>query len=52
MKQEENFFGLTELTYSDHEVNSSSESGNTTSNPFESGNTTPKPFGNIVEVDI
>jgi hypothetical protein len=32
--------------------NTSSESGNTTSNPFESENTTPNPFGNIFDVDI
>jgi hypothetical protein len=62
MKQEAKCFGLIELINSGYEVNTSSESGNTTPNPFESGNTTPNPFesgnttpnpfGNIFEVDI
>jgi hypothetical protein len=62
MKQESKYFGLIELINSGCEVNTSSDSGksspnpfdsgNTTPNPFESKKTTPNPFGNIFEVDI
>ena len=50
MKQESKYFGLIELINSGCEVNTSSDSGNTTPNPFEQP--TPNPFGHIFEVDI
>jgi hypothetical protein len=62
MKQESKYFGSIELINSGCEVNTSSDSGNSSPNPFDSGNmtpnpfesrkTTPNPFGNIFEVDI
>jgi hypothetical protein len=44
MKQESKYFGLIELINSGYEVNTSSDSENSSTNPFDSGNTTPNPF--------
>ena len=44
MKQEVKYVGLIELINSGYEVNTSSDSGNSSPTPFYSGNTTPNPF--------
>jgi hypothetical protein len=44
MKQESKYFGLIELINSGCEVNTSSDSGNSSPNPFDSGNSSPNPF--------
>ena len=44
MKQEAKYFDLIDLINSGYEVNTSSASENSSTNPFDSGNTTPNPF--------